>query len=90
MNSNDHGETVTHHPHFHFNHGMFIFLVKNTLYTLYHPMLVEELALFAELFDIGSFGPTTTEGQIDENPIRLSKDLTLEVFDMFIQFKFGR
>ena len=89
MNSSP-DETVTRHPLFYFNHGTFIFRVKNTLYKLYHPVLVEESDLFAGLFDIGSNGPATLEGQIDENPIYLDRDLTPEVFDMFIQFKFGR
>ncbi|KAI5982690.1 hypothetical protein EDD15DRAFT_2202620 [Pisolithus albus] len=62
--------------------------VEDTLYKLYHPVLVEESICFVNLFDAGSHGPDMREGKLDEHPIHL-EGVSTEVFDMFVQFKFG-
>lgn len=80
-------ETTTRHPLFYSEHGMTIFQVERTLYKLYHPILAEESQVFASLFHYGS-NAVPNEGKTDNNPIMLP-DLTTEVFDMFVQFKFG-
>ena len=79
---------TTRHPLFYYEHGTTIFQVEFTLYKLYHPILVEESQVFAGLFGYGS-DAIPNEGKTDKNPIFLP-NLTTEVFDMFVQFKFGQ
>ncbi|KAI6002535.1 hypothetical protein EDC04DRAFT_2908485 [Pisolithus marmoratus] len=77
-----------HHPEFYLPYGDYIFQAEQTLYKLYHPILVDESDFFAHIFDISSHGPGTGEGKDDDNPIRLV-DMSADVFNMFLQFKFG-
>jgi len=49
---------------------------------------VEESQVFAALFGYGS-DAIPNKGKTDKSPIFLP-NLTTEVFDMFVQFKFGR
>ena len=80
---------LTRHPHFYFSYGTDIFRVQDTLYKLCYWMLVEDSAFFTELFHIGSIGPKAMKGKSDEDPIDLGQDLTVEVFDLFVGYKFG-
>ena len=79
---------LVHHPKYYFENGTYIFRVENTLYKLHHALLVNESAVFAQLFDIGSVGPPKTEGKTDEDPIRLEGS-TVESFDLLVEFKFA-
>ncbi|KAI5986434.1 hypothetical protein F5J12DRAFT_787235 [Pisolithus orientalis] len=81
--------TVTCHPEFYFENGMFIFQVKNTLYKLNHNILVNEPKLFTDVFSLGQYAPDSQEGKVDGQLIILSgKNLTVQTFDLFIKFKF--
>jgi len=78
---------VTHHPEFYFQDGTYILRVENTLYKLYHGILVAKSKIFVDLFDIGSH-EQTAEGTIDEDPIVLP-NLMVKAFDLFVEYKFG-
>ena len=78
---------VVRHPKYYFENSSYIFLVKNTLYKLQHTILTTESTVFAQLFDIGSFGPPKTEGKTDENPILL-QGCTVQSFDLLVEFKY--
>ncbi|KAI6142893.1 hypothetical protein EDD17DRAFT_1796116, partial [Pisolithus thermaeus] len=79
---------VVHNSHFYFDYGTYIFWVEDTLYKLYHPVLMEESICFANLFGVGPHGPDTMEGKLDEHLIHL-ESLSTNFFDIFVQFKFG-
>ena len=79
--------TVTRHLQFYFDNSTYIIRVEDTLYKLFHSVLVNESGAFAQTFQIGQ-GPMTVEGQIDEMPI-LINDLTVDVFDLFVELKFA-
>ncbi|KAI6047242.1 hypothetical protein EDC04DRAFT_2887050 [Pisolithus marmoratus] len=76
-----------HHPEFYLSYGTYIFQVEQTLYKLYHPILVDKSDFFVHIFDISSHGPAM-EGKDDDNLICLV-DMREDVFNMFVQFKFG-
>ena len=79
--------TYTRHPEYHFDNGTFILRVENTLYKLFHPILVNESPLFATLFALPP-EQETVEGKIDAYPILIDQDLTVDVFDLFVELKF--
>ena len=81
-------DPVTRHPEFYFEDGTYILWVENTLYKLYHGILVGESNIFVYLFDIGSC-KQMVEGTINECPILLP-NLTTKAFDLFVEYKFGR
>ncbi|KIO10307.1 hypothetical protein M404DRAFT_21273 [Pisolithus tinctorius Marx 270] len=81
--------TVTHYPEFYFENGMFIFQVENMLYKLNHDILVNESKLFTDIFSLGQYAPDSQEGKVDGQLIILGgKNLTVQTFDLFIEFKF--
>ena len=86
-NMTDTSEAPTRHPVFYFENGTVI-QVERTLYKIYPPMLVQESDVFASLFEYGSTA-VPTEGETDESPIFLP-GLCSEVFNLFVEFKFGR
>ncbi|KAL4070114.1 hypothetical protein V8B97DRAFT_1965664 [Scleroderma yunnanense] len=66
-----------------------VFQVKNTLYKLNHDILVNESPVFADLFSFSVFVPETMEGKSDEEPIHVDPNLSVEVFDLFVELKFA-
>ncbi|KAI6144417.1 hypothetical protein BKA82DRAFT_35080 [Pisolithus tinctorius] len=82
---------ATCHPNFYFENGMYIILIKDSLYKLNHNILVNESAFFSDLFSLGKFvlEDKDREGCADQNPI-IVKDgfLTTEIFDLFLEIKF--
>ncbi|KAL4065546.1 hypothetical protein V8B97DRAFT_1983614 [Scleroderma yunnanense] len=81
--------TVTHHPEFYFQNGTYVFQVENTLYKLNHDILVNESLVFANLFSFSVFAPESMEGKSDEEPIHVDPNLSVEVFDLFVELKFA-
>ncbi|KAI6008894.1 hypothetical protein F5J12DRAFT_892043 [Pisolithus orientalis] len=81
--------TVTCHPEFYFENGTFIFQVENMLYKLNHNILVNKSKLFTDIFSLGQYVPDSQEGKVDGQLIILGgKNLTVQTFDLFIEFKF--
>ena len=81
------GSTITHHPYFYYPTGSHIFRLEDTLYKLFHDRLEQDSEIFHMLFNTGDEAPTT-EGTINEDPIFLP-DLTVEVFDMYLELSGG-
>ncbi|KAI6145411.1 hypothetical protein BKA82DRAFT_4016254 [Pisolithus tinctorius] len=63
--------------------------VENMLYKLNHDILVNESKLFTDIFSLGQYAPDSQEGKVDGQLIILGgKNLTVQTFDLFIEFKF--
>ena len=79
--------TFTRHPEYYFDNGTYIIRVEDKLYKLLHPILTSKSPIFAHLFSLPPEWETV-EGTIDAFPFLIDPDLTVDVFNLFVELKF--